>query len=90
MKDRQVLGRVIAAAAGIAAATALHYLTSPTLILWHNLFQRLYYLPIIYAAIYFGWRGGLVASTCSARRLKPLQQYHLNGRFLQAIPRCDS
>ena len=66
MRDRQVLGRVVVAAAGIAAATALHYLTSPTLILWHNLFQRLYYLPIIYAAIYFGWRGGLVASTCSA------------------------
>lgn len=47
-------------------ATALHYLTSPSLILWHNLFQRLYYLPIIYAAIYFGWRGGLAASSCSA------------------------
>jgi signal transduction histidine kinase len=66
VKDKQVLGRILVAAAGIAAATALHYLTSPTLILWHNLFQRLYYLPIIYAAIYFGWRGGLVASSCSA------------------------
>lgn len=66
MKDRQVLGRILVVAAGIAAATALHYLTSPSLILWHNLFQRLYYLPIIYAAIYFGWRGGLLASTCSA------------------------
>jgi signal transduction histidine kinase len=53
-------------AAGIAAASALHYFTSPSLILWHNLFQRLYYLPIIYAAIYFGWRGGLAASTVSA------------------------
>jgi K+-sensing histidine kinase KdpD len=53
-------------AAGIAVASALHYFTSPSLILWHNLFQRLYYLPIIYAAIYFGWRGGLVASAASA------------------------
>jgi signal transduction histidine kinase len=53
-------------AAGIAAASALHYFTPPSLILWHNLFQRLYYLPIIYAAIYFGWRGGLAASTVSA------------------------
>ncbi len=53
-------------AAGIGAATALHYLTSPSLLLWHELFQRLYYLPIIYAAIYFGWRGGLVASACAA------------------------
>lgn len=53
-------------AAGIAAASALHYLTPPSLILWHELFQRLYYLPIIYAAIYFGWRGGLIASAVSA------------------------
>ena len=66
MKDKQVLGRIFVVAAGIAAATALHYLTSPTLILWHELFQRLWYLPIIYAAIYFGWRGGLVASAVSA------------------------
>ena len=66
MKDRQVLARILVTAAGIAAATALHYLTSPSLILWHNLFQRLYYLPIVYAAIYFGWRGGLMASTGSA------------------------
>ena len=59
-------------------ATALHYLTSPSLILWHKLFQRLYYLPIIYAAIYFGWRGGLVASTCSALCYIPhiLQAWH--------------
>ena len=57
MKDKQAVARILVVAAGIAAATALHYLTSPSLILWHNLFQRLYYLPIIYAAIYFGWRG---------------------------------
>jgi two-component system, NtrC family, sensor histidine kinase HydH len=57
---------MVVVAVGIAAASALHYFTSPSLILWHNLFQRLYYLPIIYAAIYFGWRGGLVASVVSA------------------------
>ena len=66
IKDRQALTRVAVVVAGIAISTALHYLTSPTLILWHELFQRLYYLPIIYAAIFFGWRGGLVASVTSA------------------------
>jgi signal transduction histidine kinase len=66
VKDRQAFARILVVSAGIAAATALHYLTPHSLILWHNLFQRLYYLPIIYAAIYFGWRGGLVASTGSA------------------------
>jgi signal transduction histidine kinase len=66
VKEPQGIARLSVAAGGIAAATALHYLTSPSLILWHNLFQRLYYLPIIYAAIYFGWRGGLLASLVSA------------------------
>jgi two-component system, NtrC family, sensor histidine kinase HydH len=66
VNDRQALARILVVAVGIAIATALHYWTSASLILWHNLFQRLYYLPIIYAAIYFGWRGGLVASACAA------------------------
>ena len=66
MKDRQALTRIAVISGGIVVATALHYLTSPSLMLWHELFQRLYYLPIIYAAIFFGWRGGLVASTLSA------------------------
>ena len=66
VQEPKPLMRGAVVAAGIAAASALHYFTSPSLILWQNLFQRLYYLPIIYAAIYFGWRGGLVASTASA------------------------
>ena len=66
VQEPKPLTRIAVVAVGIAAATALHYFTSPGLILWHNLFQRLYYLPIIYAAIYLGWRGGLVASTVSA------------------------
>jgi len=66
VQEPKPITRIAVVAVGIAAATALHYFTSPGLILWHNLFQRLYYLPIIYAAIYLGWRGGLVASTVSA------------------------
>jgi signal transduction histidine kinase len=66
VKDRQALAHILVVVVGIGLATALHYLTSPSLILWHYLFQRLYYLPIIYAAIYFGWRGGLVSSAGSA------------------------
>jgi signal transduction histidine kinase len=66
MQDPKPLARMAVVAAGIAVVTALHYLTPASLILWHNLFQRLYYLPIVYTAIYFGWRGGLAASTASA------------------------
>ena len=51
---------------GIALVTAAHYLTPPSLFLWHNIFQRLYYLPIVFAAVSFGWPGGLAAAACSA------------------------
>ena len=66
MEDNRPFRRVVVVAVGIAAASALHYFTPPSNILGHNLFQRLYYLPIIYAAIYFGWRGGLATSAVSA------------------------
>lgn len=66
VEEIKPLTRVVVVAVGIASATALHYLTPSSLLLWHNLFQRLYYLPIIYAAVYFGWRGGLAASAVSA------------------------
>jgi len=59
-------GRAAGIVAGILAASLLHYLTPQSFLLWHNLFQRLYYLPIVYAAIHFGWRGGLAASLISA------------------------
>ena len=52
-------------ALGIALMSAGHYLTPPHLVLWHNLFQRLYYLPIVYAAISFGWVGGVVTALLS-------------------------
>ncbi|MDW8129198.1 MAG: ATP-binding protein [Bryobacterales bacterium] len=51
---------------GIAGTSAGHYLTPPEHLLWHNVFQRLYYLPIVYAAIQFGTPGGLIAAAVSA------------------------
>lgn len=59
-----VRGAVVAV--GVVSASLLHFFTPPHFILWHNVFQRLYYLPIVYAAVYFGWRGGLVASAAAA------------------------
>jgi two-component system sensor histidine kinase HydH len=66
LRHKQALLRILVAAAGIAAVTCLHDFTPTSLIFWHYLFERLYYLPIVYTAIYFGWRGGLVASACAA------------------------
>jgi two-component system, NtrC family, sensor histidine kinase HydH len=48
------------------AISALHYLTPPPVVPWHTIFQRFYYLPIIVAAIQFGWRGGLLTAVVAA------------------------
>lgn len=46
----------------IVVISLMHYLTPLHLPYLHDIFQRLYYLPIILAAIWFGLRGGLLCS----------------------------
>ena len=48
--------------AAIVGISLLHYLTPLGLPMLHDIFQRLYYLPIILAAYWFGLRGGLACS----------------------------
>jgi len=43
--------QIILIVAGIVGTSLAHYVTPSSLILWHNIFQRLYYLPIVYAAV---------------------------------------
>jgi len=65
MKALPTTAKIIITALAILAASVLHYLTPHSRLLLHNLFQKLYYLPIIYAAITFGWRGGLLAAVAA-------------------------
>jgi signal transduction histidine kinase len=46
----------------IAAITALHYSTGTHAHQLHDIYRRLYYLPIILAAFIHGFRGGLIAA----------------------------
>jgi two-component system, NtrC family, sensor histidine kinase HydH len=48
--------------AGVLLISALHQTTPLSLLHWHNVFQHLYYLPIVYAGLSFGWIGGLAAA----------------------------
>lgn len=52
----------IAIGVTIVLVTVLHFLTPTDQIVWHEIYQRLYYIPIIAAALLFGLRGGLAAS----------------------------
>ena len=46
----------------VVGISLLHYLTPLHLHYLHDIFQRLYYLPIILSALWYGFRGGLLCS----------------------------
>lgn len=54
--------RIAAVCAAIALISLLHLATPVSLLHWHNALQHLYYLPIVFAGLSFGWLGGLAAA----------------------------
>jgi two-component system sensor histidine kinase HydH len=60
VKQQVTVGpRVALAVAGVLLVSFLHLVTPLSMLHWHNVFQHLYYLPIIFAGLNSGWRGGL-------------------------------
>jgi signal transduction histidine kinase len=57
---------IVALIAGVAAISLGHYLTDPSLVHWHVVFQRLYYIPILVGAVLFGFRGGVLVALLTA------------------------
>lgn len=60
--SRTIVLQSVGLAVGVIMISALHYFTDPRHAIWHGVYQRLYYAPIIIAAYLFGVRGGLVAA----------------------------
>ncbi|MCX6632819.1 MAG: hypothetical protein NTW28_34905, partial [Candidatus Solibacter sp.] len=58
--------RVAAVAAAIVFISVLHQATPVRLLHWHSAFQHLYYLPIVFAGLSFGWLGGLATALLAA------------------------
>jgi signal transduction histidine kinase len=56
---------------GVAVVSALHYVTPPERFVLHAVYQRLYYVPVILAAYWFGVRGGLGAAVISSIAYAP-------------------
>src|SRR5581483_12512628 len=65
-ENRGILLRILIIAASIGCITGLHHLTPISMLHWHNIFQHLYYLPIVFAALSFGWRGGLLTAVAAS------------------------
>ena len=47
---------------GTLCIGVLHHVVPHSAEVWHNVFQWLYYLPVVYAAAHFGLRGGLATA----------------------------
>ena len=63
--------RICAIVASTLSISALHYLTPDSLVHWHYLIQRLFYLPVVYAALSYGLAGGLFSAVLAGLCLLP-------------------
>lgn len=70
-EHRQRVRGALAIAVAVMAISALHYLTSLHSVVLHEVLKRLYYVPIVVAAVTWGLRGGLAASTLSTLLYMP-------------------
>lgn len=59
MKDEN---RIYLIAISVLVLTGAHYFTAMTNVEVHDLFRRLYFVPIVYAAYSFGLRGGIATA----------------------------
>jgi two-component system, sporulation sensor kinase E len=70
---------VIIIVGSLVAITLLHYYTDVRARELHDVYRRLYYLPIIYAAFRFGLRGGLLTGLAASLLFAPHAQLSLGG-----------
>ena len=68
---RRQTTQLLILAVAIVSITAAHYVTAIESGFLHNLYQRLYYLPILAAAYWFGVRGALVVAFLSVASYLP-------------------
>jgi signal transduction histidine kinase len=71
----------------ILGISLLHYLTPLHLPMLHDIFQRLYYLPIILSAFWFGFRGGLLAGVCVSVSYVPHIVFQWGGHLTMELER---
>ena len=77
-KARRHVRGAVAIAIAVVAISVLHYLTSLHSVVLHEVFKRLYYVPIVVGAVTWGLRGGLATSMFSTLLYMPhvVLQWH--------------
>jgi two-component system sensor histidine kinase HydH len=56
--------------------TALHYLTTTQMVNAHDVYRRLYYVPIVLGGVWFAMRGGIVTATLASLLYMPHVLFH--------------
>ncbi len=72
----------------ILLVTVLHYFTSTLHAPFHDIYRRLYYLPIVLGGVWFGLRGGLFAAVSVSLLYLPhmlLQLVPFHGDLLEQV-----
>ena len=65
--------------AAIVMISVLHYVTAMHSVVLHEIFKRLYYVPIVVAAVVYGTRGGLATSIFASLLYLPHVILHWHG-----------
>lgn len=79
--ERSSIIRPAVLAAFIVGISLLHYLTPLHLHYLHDIYQRFYYLPIILAALWYGFRGGLLCSIVVSMAYAPHILFQWGGHL---------
>ncbi len=80
--------RLILVVSLVLLLTVLHYLTSTLHTPFHDIYRRLYYLPIVLGGVWFGLRGGLLVAVCISLVYLPhvlLQLVPFHGNLLEQV-----
>ena len=71
MNKKNLSITVLFLAGAVLLISALHFFTPVDSLVFHQIYQRLYYIPIILAALWYGWRGGLGAALLASLSYVP-------------------
>lgn len=71
MPERNALLRMAVIAGMLLAISALHYLTTLQMQHAHDIYRRLYYVPIVLGGLWFTLRGGLIAAIAASLLFLP-------------------
>jgi len=68
--------RLATVAGLLLLVTALHYLTTTQMVGAHDVYRRLYYIPIVFGGLWFALRGGILTSILASLLYMPHVLFH--------------